>query len=41
MSFPSYVFYTFYEEEYYGCIFGRKEYDTLELSGSVKYELCN
>lgn len=39
MSFSSYVFYTYYEDDYYGCDFGRKEYDTLELSSRVEYEL--
>lgn len=30
LSFSSYVFYTLVEEEYYGCIYGRKVYDKIE-----------
>jgi len=30
LSFSSYVFYTLVEQEYYGCIYGRKVYDKIE-----------
>lgn len=39
MPFWAYVFETLYREEYCGCNYGREEYDTLELSGRVMYEL--
>jgi hypothetical protein len=41
MSFSDYVFTTLYEEKYNGSDFGRDEYDTLELSSKVIYELNN
>ena len=39
MPFYDYVFMTLYEDEYDRCDYGREEYDTLELSVRVKYEL--
>ena len=36
LSFSHYVFKTLYEDEYYGCIYGAKSYDTLELSPYMK-----
>lgn len=39
MSFSSYVFHTYWEEPYNGCDFGRQEYDTLQLSDRIEYEL--
>ena len=39
MPFWAYVFETLYREEYCGCDYGREEYDTLELSERVRYEL--
>jgi hypothetical protein len=39
MPFYDYVFMTLYEDEYERCDYGREEYDTLELSSRVIYEL--
>ena len=39
MPFWAYVFSTLHEDEYDGCDFGRNEYDTLELSPRIEYEL--
>ena len=39
MSFQDYVFYSLYENDYNRCRFGRIEYDTLQLSPIIEYEL--
>lgn len=36
LSFSHYVFKTLYEDDYYGCIYGAKSYDKLELSEYMK-----